>query len=65
MHVVKLSGLFQGESAGADSWPGAQDGEPSVLIPCFAERRYGVLRYGVLDNELLMAFSPRYLRNTI
>jgi hypothetical protein len=35
-------------------------GEPSVWISCFAERRYGVL-----DDELLMAVSPRYLPNTI
>src|SRR5215472_14740984 len=28
--------------------------EPSLSIPCFAERRYG----GVLDDEMLMALSP-------
>jgi uncharacterized protein (DUF169 family) len=47
-----------GESACADSWGRAlATGEPSVSIPCFAERRYG----GVLDDELLMALPPRYL----
>ena len=41
-----------GESACADSWGRAlKTGEPSISIPCFAERRYG----GVLDDELLMA----------
>jgi uncharacterized protein (DUF169 family) len=51
-----------GESACADSWGRAlKTGEPSVSIPCFAERRYG----GVLDDELLMAIPPRYLPRTI
>jgi uncharacterized protein (DUF169 family) len=51
-----------GESACADSWGRAlKTGEPSVSIPCFAERRYG----GVLDDELLMAIPPRYLPKTI
>jgi uncharacterized protein (DUF169 family) len=47
-----------GESACADSWGRAlATGEPSLAIPCFAERRYG----GVLDDELLMALPPKYL----
>lgn len=47
-----------GESACADSWGRAlSTGEPSVSIPCYAERRYG----GVQDDELLMAMPPRYL----
>ena len=51
-----------GESACADSWGRAlKTGEPSLSIPCFAERRYG----GVLDDELLMAIPPRYLPKTI
>ena len=51
-----------GESACADSWGRAlKTGEPSLSIPCFAERRYG----GVLDDELLMAIAPRYLPKTI
>jgi uncharacterized protein (DUF169 family) len=36
-------------------------GEPSLSIPCFAERRYG----GVLDDELLLALPPRYLPKAI
>ncbi len=47
-----------GESACADSWGRAKiTGEPSVSIPCYAERRYG----GVLEDELLMALPPHYL----
>ena len=47
-----------GESACADSWGRAlRTGEPSLSIPCFAERRFG----GVQDDELLMAIPPRYL----
>ena len=44
-----------GESACADSWGKAlATGEPSLSIPCFAERRYG----GVMEDELLMAIPP-------
>lgn len=44
-----------GESSCADSWGRAlKTGEPSLSIPCFAERRYG----GVLDDEMLMALTP-------
>jgi uncharacterized protein (DUF169 family) len=51
-----------GESACADSWGRALlTGEPSLSIPCFAERRYG----GVLDDELLLAIPPRFLPGTI
>ncbi len=51
-----------GESACADSWGRAlKTGEPSLSIPCFAERRYG----GVLDDEMLMALPPRLLPKTI
>lgn len=51
-----------GESACADSWGRAlATGEPSLAIPCFAERRYG----GVLDDELLMAIPPKYLPKAI
>ncbi len=47
-----------GESACADSWGRAlKTGEPSLAIPCFAERRYG----GVLEDELLMAMPPAFL----
>lgn len=54
----KLQWGCVGESACADSWGRALlTGEPSLSIPCFAERRYG----GVLEDELLMALPPRYL----
>jgi uncharacterized protein (DUF169 family) len=51
-----------GESACADSWGRALTRrEPSLSIPCFAERRYG----GVLDDEMLMALPPDYLVKAI
>lgn len=51
-----------GESACADSWGRAlKTGEPSLSLPCFAERRYG----GVLDDEMLMALPPRYVPKAI
>lgn len=51
-----------GESSCADSWGRAlATGEPSVSIPCFAERRYG----GVSDDEMLMAMPPRFLPTAI
>jgi uncharacterized protein (DUF169 family) len=51
-----------GESACADSWGRAlRSREPSLSIPCFAERRYG----GVLDDEMLMALPPEYLGKAI
>lgn len=44
-----------GESSCADSWGRAlTTREPSLSIPCYAERRYG----GVLDEEMLMAITP-------
>ena len=44
-----------GESSCADSWGRAlKTRQPSLSIPCFAERRYG----GVLDDEMLMALQP-------
>ncbi len=47
-----------GESSCADSWGRAlKTGQPSVSIPCYAERRYG----GVLEDELLMATPPSFL----
>lgn len=47
-----------GETACADSWGRAlATGEPSVSIPCYAERKFG----GVLDEELLIALPPSYL----
>ncbi|HEY7852739.1 MAG TPA: DUF169 domain-containing protein [Caulobacteraceae bacterium] len=51
-----------GESACADSWGRAlSKREPSLSIPCFAERRYG----GVLDDEMLMALPPEHLAKAI
>lgn len=51
-----------GESACADSWGRAlATRQPSLSIPCFAERRYG----GVLDDEMLMAITPADLRQAV
>ncbi len=51
-----------GESACADSWGRAlKTREPSLSIPCFAERRYG----GVLDDEMLMALPADHLPRAI
>src|SRR5262245_25773415 len=51
-----------GESACADSWGRAlSTGEPSLSIPCYAERRYG----GVQDDEMLMALPPALLPKAI
>jgi len=51
-----------GESACADSWGRAlRTREPSLSIPCFAERRYG----GVLDDEMLMALPPEQLQKAV
>ncbi len=51
-----------GESACADSWGRAlATGEPSLSIPCFAERRYG----GVLDDEMLMALPPALIARAV
>ena len=54
----KLEWGCVGESSCADSWGRAlAKDEPSLSIPCFAERRYG----GVMEDEMLMAIPPRYL----
>ncbi|MBE7637696.1 hypothetical protein GUA87_12645 [Sneathiella sp. P13V-1] len=51
-----------GESSCADSWGRAlSTGQPSLSLPCFAERRYG----GVMEDELLMAIPPAFLPKTI
>lgn len=58
----KLDWGCVGETACADSWGRARaTGEPSLSIPCFAERRYG----GVMDDELLMALPPHFLPKVI
>ncbi len=47
-----------GESSCADSWGRAlRTGEPSLSLPCYAERRYG----GVPDDEMLIALRPGHL----
>jgi len=51
-----------GETACADSWGRAlKAGEPSLSLPCYAERRYG----GVPDEEMLMALKPSHLAKAI
>ena len=51
-----------GETACADSWGRAlATGEPSLSLPCYAERRYG----GVPDEEMLMALKPADLRTAV
>ena len=58
----KLNWGCVGESSCSDSWGRAlKTREPSLSIPCFAERRYG----GVQDDELLMAIPPDYLPKVI
>lgn len=58
----KLNWSCVGESSCADSWGRAlKTGEPSLSIPCFAERRYG----GVMEDELLMAIPPDFLPKII
>jgi uncharacterized protein (DUF169 family) len=58
----KLEWGCVGESSCADSWGRAlKRDEPSLSIPCFAERRYG----GVMEDELLMAIPPRFLPKVI
>ena len=58
----KLQWGCVGESSCADSWGRAlKTSEPSLSIPCFAERRYG----GVQDDELLMAIPPDFLPKTV
>lgn len=58
----KLSFTCVGESSCADSWGNAlKTGEPSVSIPCYAERRFG----GVQDDEMLMAIPPSYLPKVV
>ena len=58
----KLEWGCVGESACADSWGRAlATGEPSLSLPCFAERRYG----GVMEDEMLMAIPPHFLPKVI
>ena len=58
----KLTFTSVGESACADSWGKAlATREPSLTIPCYAERRYG----GVADDELLLAIPPSFLPKAV
>ncbi len=58
----KYSFTCVGESACADSWGNAlATGEPSLSIPCYAERKFG----GVQDDELLMALPPKLLPKVV
>jgi uncharacterized protein (DUF169 family) len=58
----KLEFSVVGESACADSWGKAlKTGQPSLSIPCYAERAFG----GVADDELLMAIPPSFLPKVI
>src|SRR6201998_1949435 len=58
----KFEWAVVGETACADSWGRAlKTGEPSLSLPCFAERRYG----GVPDEEMLMALKPAHLAKAI
>ncbi len=51
-----------GETACADSWGrGLKTGEPSISIPCFAERRFG----GVQDDELLVSLRLEHLHEVV
>ena len=61
-HGKKFEWGVVGETACADSWGRAlKTGEPSLSLPCFAERRYG----GVPDEEMLMALQPAHLAKAI
>ena len=58
----KLTFTVVGESACADSWGRAlATGEPSLALPCYAERAFG----GVADDELLMALPASYLPGVV
>ncbi len=58
----KLAFGCVGESSCADSWGRAlKTGEPSISIPCYAERKFG----GVQDDELLIALPPSFLPKAI
>lgn len=51
-----------GETACADSWGrGLSTGEPSISIPCYAERRFG----GVQDDELLISLRMEHLHEIL
>ncbi|WP_036595636.1 DUF169 domain-containing protein [Ottowia thiooxydans] len=51
-----------GESACADSWgAGLATREPSMAIPCYAERKFG----GVQDDEMLIALQVSHIQEIV
>lgn len=61
-NYIRCDFTVTGETACADSWGrGLVTGEPSVAIPCFAERRFG----GVQDDELLIALRMEHLSEVV
>lgn len=61
-NYVRCDFTVTGETACADSWGrGLATGEPSVSIPCFAERRFG----GVQDDELLVSLRMEHVVEVI
>ena len=61
-NYVRYQFAATGESACADSWgEGLVSREPSLSIPCFAERRFG----GVQDDELLIALQLSHLQEIV
>ncbi len=58
----KMVSTNVGESSCADAWGKAlTTGEPSMSLPCFAERRFA----GVSDDEMLLALTPQDLAKAI
>ncbi|MDR0480491.1 MAG: DUF169 domain-containing protein [Gallionellaceae bacterium] len=61
-NYVRYQFAATGETACADSWgAGLLTREPSLSIPCFAERRFG----GVQDDELLIALQVAHLQEIV
>jgi uncharacterized protein (DUF169 family) len=59
---VRADFTVTGETACADSWGrGLKTGEPSISIPCYAERRFG----GVQDDELLVSLKIEHLQEIV
>lgn len=57
-----MTSTFVGESSCSDSWIRAiVTDKPSMTVPCYGERRYG----GVLDEEMVIAFPPRYIHKIL
>jgi uncharacterized protein (DUF169 family) len=61
-NYVRCDFTVTGETACADSWGrGLSTGEPSISIPCFAERRFG----GVQDDELLVSLRMEHVHEIL